>query len=99
MIQILRPISPLAWIPLAIVWFGVGNFAAIFLIFLASFFPVVVSTIEGGAQHARHISAGRKQFRSVASRYSWTSYFPAALPQILIGYDLARDSLAGGGCS
>src|SRR5262249_3960301 len=44
LIQILRPISPLAWIPLSIVWFGIGNQAAIFLIFLASFFPVVVAT-------------------------------------------------------
>src|SRR5687767_89037 len=46
LIQIMRPISPLAWIPLSIVWFGIGNEAAIFLIFLASFFPVVVSTVN-----------------------------------------------------
>src|SRR6266446_2763794 len=46
-IQMLRPISPLAWIPLSIVWFGTSNWAAIFLIFLASFFPIVVSTSNG----------------------------------------------------
>ena len=39
-LQLLRPISPLAWIPLAILWFGVGDFAAIFLIFLGCFFPL-----------------------------------------------------------
>ena len=38
-VQILRPISPLAWIPLAILWFGVGDLAAIFLIFVGCFFP------------------------------------------------------------
>lgn len=43
-IQFLRPISPLAWIPLAMLWFGIGDSPAIFLIFLASFFPLVVST-------------------------------------------------------
>lgn len=43
-IQFLRPISPLAWIPLAMLWFGIGDPPAIFLIFLASFFPLVVST-------------------------------------------------------
>lgn len=43
-IQFLRPISPLAWIPLAMLWFGIGDPPAIFLIFLASFFPMVVST-------------------------------------------------------
>ncbi len=44
LIQFLRPISPLAWIPLAMLWFGIGDQPAIFLIFLASFFPLVVAT-------------------------------------------------------
>lgn len=43
-IHFLRPISPLAWIPLAMLWFGIGDPPAIFLIFLASFFPMVVGT-------------------------------------------------------
>ncbi|NNG00777.1 MAG: ABC transporter permease [Desulfobacteraceae bacterium] len=45
LLQFLRPISPLAWIPLAMLWFGIGDVPAIFLIFLSSFFPLVVSTI------------------------------------------------------
>ena len=45
--EILRPIPPLAWIPLAIVFFGVGNTSATFLIFLASFFPITVSAMNG----------------------------------------------------
>ena len=44
LIQFLRPISPLAWIPLAMLWFGIGDPPAVFLIFLASFFPLAVST-------------------------------------------------------
>ena len=43
-IQFLRPISPLAWIPLAMLWFGIGDRPAIFLIFLSCFFPLVVAT-------------------------------------------------------
>lgn len=43
-IQFLKPISPLAWIPLAMLWFGIGDDPAIFLIFLACFFPLVVAT-------------------------------------------------------
>src|SRR5205085_1708763 len=43
LIQILRPISPIAWIPLAILWFGVTDVAPVFLIFLASVFPIAVS--------------------------------------------------------
>ncbi len=45
LIQFLRPISPLAWIPLAMLWFGIGDKPAVFLIFLSSFFPLLVSTI------------------------------------------------------
>lgn len=44
LINFLRPISPLAWIPLAMLWFGIGDKPAIFLIFLASFFPLLIAT-------------------------------------------------------
>lgn len=44
LVQFLRPISPLAWIPLSMLWFGIGDQPAIFLIFLASFFPLTVAT-------------------------------------------------------
>ena len=57
LIQMLRPISPIAWIPVAIVLFGVSDCAAIFLIFLAAFFPIVVATDERRAQHAADIPA------------------------------------------
>ncbi len=45
LIQFLRPISPLAWIPFALLWFGIGDGSAIFLIFLSSFFPMLFSTV------------------------------------------------------
>src|SRR5258708_34745347 len=47
LIQTLRPISPLAWMPLAVIWFGISNLAPMFLIFLASFFPTVVAAMNG----------------------------------------------------
>jgi NitT/TauT family transport system permease protein len=43
-LQVLRPISPIAWIPLAILWFGIGNKPAIFIIFITSFFPILIAT-------------------------------------------------------
>jgi NitT/TauT family transport system permease protein len=46
-IEILRPIPPLAWIPLAILWFGIGIKSAAFIIFLGAFFPVLLNTISG----------------------------------------------------
>ena len=60
LVQIFRPISPLAWIPIAILWFGVGDSAAIFLIFVGCFFPLLLTAIS--AVHnipAVYINAGR----------------------------------------
>ena len=51
----LRPISPLAWIPISILWFGVGDVAAIFLIFLASFLPLTVTAMNAVASIPRSI--------------------------------------------
>ena len=46
-IEMLRPIPPLAWIPLAILWFGIGLRSAAFIIFLGCFFPILLSTMSG----------------------------------------------------
>ena len=47
LIQLVRPISPIAWFPLAVLWFGIGNAPAIFIIFLSAFFPMLLATIRG----------------------------------------------------
>ena len=47
LIEIVRPIPPLAWIPIAIFWFGIGIKSAAFIIFLGSFFPILLSTVSG----------------------------------------------------
>lgn len=46
-LQILRPIPPIAWIPLAILWFGIGEESKIFIIFMGAFFPVFVNIVDG----------------------------------------------------
>ena len=88
-IQMARPISPLAWIPLAIVWFGVGNAAAIYLIFFGAYFPIVVAAING----VRNVPA---MFRRAGRNFGLRPVallakvvFPAALPQILVGLRIA----------
>lgn len=48
-IQFLRPISPLAWAPFAILWFGIGDTPAIFIIFFASFFPLLIAAVNATA--------------------------------------------------
>ncbi|MEA2601144.1 MAG: NitT/TauT family transport system permease protein [Acidobacteriota bacterium] len=88
-IQVLRPISPIAWIPVAILWFGVSDMAPIFLIFLASLFPITVAAMAAVQniqlvyiRAARNFGIGGLElFKKVV--------LPAALPQILTGLRLA----------
>jgi NitT/TauT family transport system permease protein len=49
-INFLRSMSPLTWIPFAILWFGIGDLPAIFLIFMAALFPTVVATMAAVSQ-------------------------------------------------
>jgi NitT/TauT family transport system permease protein len=88
-IQILRPISPLAWIPVAIVLFGVSDMSAIFLIFLASLFPILVAAMNGvRGVPAMYRDAGRNFGLSGTALLSRV-IFPAALPEILAGLRIA----------
>jgi NitT/TauT family transport system permease protein len=85
LIQILRPISPLAWIPIAILWFGVGDLSAIFLIFLGCFFPLLVTAINSVHNIPEvYLNAGRNfglTWWALVSRV----LFPAVIPQLIIG--------------
>jgi NitT/TauT family transport system permease protein len=82
-IQFLRPISPLAWIPLAMLWFGIGDHPAIFLIFLSSFFPLVVSTTIA-------VHNINPTYLQVAANFTFTRtetlmkvIFPAIMPEVI----------------
>ena len=47
LVELMRPIPPLAWIPIAILWFGIGMKSAAFIIFLGAFFPILLNTVSG----------------------------------------------------
>jgi NitT/TauT family transport system permease protein len=85
LVQIFRPISPLAWIPIAILWFGVGDLAAIFLIFVGCFFPLLLTAMS--AVHnipSVYLNVGRNFGLSTADFVSRVLY-PAVVPQLIIG--------------
>jgi len=87
--QMLRPISPIAWIPVAILMFGVGDITPVFLIFLSSVFPIVVSCSSGVSNvPAMYRRAGRN-FGLSGPQLLARVVFPAALPQILVGLRIA----------
>jgi NitT/TauT family transport system permease protein len=84
-LEVLRPIPPIAFIPLSILWFGLGNPPALFLIALGAFFPVLVNTIAG----VRHVDsiylrAALNLGASEATLFRRV-ILPAAMPHILTG--------------
>ena len=85
LVQILRPISPIAWIPLAILWFGVGDLSPIFLIFLSSVFPTVVQTAAGVQQMDRQYLRAAENFGVDGAKLFVRVVIPAILPQIIVG--------------
>jgi NitT/TauT family transport system permease protein len=87
--QILRPISPIAWIPVAIIFFGVGDSAATFLIFLGAFFPIVVACINGVSNVPSVYRRAGRNFGMTPPQLLAKVLFPAALPQILVGLRIA----------
>ncbi len=88
-IQILRPISPIAWIPVAILWFGVKDTAPVFLIFLASVFPIAVSA-TAAVQNMQPVYLRAAQNFGLSK---WQLFrrviFPSCLPQIITGLRIA----------
>lgn len=88
-VQILRPISPIAWIPIAILFFGVGDRAAVFLIFLAAFFPIVVAGVSSVSSVPSIYRRAGRNFGLSSLQILARVIFPAALPQILVGLRIA----------
>jgi NitT/TauT family transport system permease protein len=88
-VQVIRPVSPIAWSPFIVLWFGIGNAPAIAVIFLAAFFPVLLSTVSGmrkvdpvHAKLARNLEMERAQ-------YVTRIVLPSAFPTIANGLHIA----------
>ena len=86
--EFLRPVPPLAWIPLSMLWFGIGFPSACFIIFLGSFFPILVNTISG-VLNAPVGLVGAAEVLGANKRQIWFKVLlPAALPSALTGVRL-----------
>lgn len=89
-VELFRPISPLAWIPLAILWFGIGESGKIFVVFIGTFFPMLLSTVAGVKSiDPIYLYAG--QVFGCTSRMSlfMKVVVPASLPSIVVGLRVA----------
>ena len=83
--QMLRPISPIAWIPIAILWFGVGNASPIYLIFISSVFPMIVQTTVGVHTIEQRYLRAAENFEVSRATLFRQVVIPAVLPQIIVG--------------
>ena len=88
-LQLLRPISPTAWMPFIVLLFGIGDVPAIVIIFIAAFFPVLLSTVSAVGNIDPVYLKVSKNFGIKQPALTWKVIFPAAFPQIANGIHLA----------
>lgn len=85
LIELYRPVPPLAYLPLMVIWFGIGETSKILLIYLAIFAPVAMSALAGvkSAQQVRIRAA--QALGASRAQVLWLVILPGALPEILTG--------------
>jgi len=84
-ITLLRPIPPIAWIPLAILWFGIGNSSSYFITAIAAFFPVFINSFAGGRAVDRHHIYAAKCLGAKQAALFTKVLLPSALPLVWAG--------------
>ena len=86
LIEIIRPIPPIAWIPFTILWFGLTHYAAGFIIFMGAVFPILINTYAGFKSAERTLVEAAKVLGCTRDRDVVRSVvFPSALPSIATG--------------
>lgn len=88
-IEIIRPIPPLAWIPLSILWFGIGFKSAVFIIFLGCFFPIILSTISGVLSVDKVLIDAAKTLGAQEREIFYKVLLPGSFPSIYTGLRIA----------
>ena len=89
LIQVLRPISPVAWFPLAVLWLGIGNLPAIAIIFVAAFYPSLLATVNAVRRVDPVYLKVARNFGTPGSHLVFKVIVPAAFPQIAMGLRVA----------
>ena len=85
LLEFIRPIPPLAWIPLSILWFGIGDVQIVYIIFLAAFFPVVLNSLAGARDVDPYLVRAGLSLGARRWPLFSTVVLPAALPHIFTG--------------
>lgn len=85
LIQIVKPIPPIAWIPLVILWFGIGESGKVFLIFLGGFFTILINVIDGIRQTDNKYIEVSKSMETPFWKHIFMLVIPGAAPSIFTG--------------
>ncbi|WP_346354749.1 ABC transporter permease [Azotosporobacter soli] len=84
-IQLLRPIPPIAWLPMAILWFGIEEGSKVFIITLGAFFPIFINVLDGIRQTDQKYVELSKVLEVPRGKFIRKVVIPGALPFILSG--------------
>lgn len=91
--ELIRPIPPIAWLPLVIMWFGIGEFPKVVIVFIGTFTPIVVNTSTGiRLVEPLYLDVGR-MFNANQRKLLTEIALPSALPSIFAGF---RTATSGG---
>ncbi len=88
-VEMIRPIPPLAWVPIAILWFGIGDRSASFIIFLGAFFPILLNTIGGVLSINKRLIESSVILGAKKGALFTKVLAPGAMPSIITGVRIA----------
>jgi ABC-type nitrate/sulfonate/bicarbonate transport system permease component len=84
-IKIFSPIPGIAWVPLAILWFGLGDRAAIFIITIGSIFPIIMNTIQGVQDVDQHLVDASRMMGASSWQVLRRVFMPSLIPYLITG--------------
>ncbi|MDG5788553.1 ABC transporter permease [Evansella sp. AB-P1] len=88
-VQVVRPVAPVAWAPFIVLWFGIGNMPAIVVIFIAAFFPILLSTVSAVKKLDRTYLKLAQNLEIKQPAMMYKIILPAAFPFIVNGLRIA----------
>jgi len=89
LVSIFKPIPPLAWVPLAILWLGIGGASVVFITFLAAFFAIMINTIAGARSIDRIHLRAALSLGAGPRRVMTNVVLPSVIPHIFTGLRIA----------
>ncbi|MGX6979175.1 ABC transporter permease [Vagococcus elongatus] len=87
--EIIRPIPPLAWIPMSILWFGLGDASKFFIIFLGSFSFITLNTYDGTKNVDRELIGAARMLGASERQVFFKVVLPSSVPYIFAGLQIA----------